>query len=101
MIAVRLETQEKLVSGLSRTLIPQRCYLYMKKAELIPVLIVSSLLLFYVVLAFLDKASGFTSFIFSFSPLLVIWLVYAVIRHGQYKGKELKSDEEFGYTDKL
>lgn len=72
----------------------------MKRAESIPVLIVSSLLLVYVVLVFWSKASGFAAFIFTFSPLWVIWLVYSVIRHGEYKGRELKADEEFGYTDK-
>ncbi len=73
----------------------------MKSAEFIPAFIVSSMLLVYVVLVFLGKASGFAAFIFTFSPLLMIWLVYSVIRHGEYKGRELKPDEEFGYTDKL
>lgn len=73
----------------------------MKRAESIPVLIVSGLLLVYILLVFRGKAPGFAAFIFTFSPLLVIWLVYSVIRHGEYKGRELKSDEEFGYTDKL
>lgn len=72
----------------------------MNKAEWIPALIVSSLLLVYCLLVFWGKASGFAAFIFTFSPLLVIWLVYSVIRHGEYKGRELESDEEFGYTDK-
>lgn len=72
----------------------------MKRSEAIPVLIVSSLLIIYIVLCFWDKAFFFTALIFTISPLLMMWLVYSVIRYGEYKGRELKPDEEFGYTDK-
>jgi hypothetical protein len=37
--------------------------------------------------------------LFLFSPLLLLYLVYSVIRHGQYNGKELAEDEEWGYED--
>lgn len=75
--------------------------MYMLKAEWIPVLLVSSLLFIYVALVFWGKASFFTAIIFSLSPIFVIGLVYSVIRHGEYKDRELKTDEEFGYADKL
>jgi hypothetical protein len=35
-----------------------------------------------------------------FSPLLVLWLAYSVIRYGQFDGRELKEGEEFGYSDR-
>jgi membrane protein implicated in regulation of membrane protease activity len=34
------------------------------------------------------------------SPVFVIWLVYAVIRHGGPGLRELGPDEEYGYGDK-
>lgn len=76
-------------------------FIAMKKGMWIPVLTVSTLLLLYCLLVFGGKTSGFTAVIFSFSPLLMVWMVYSVICNGEYKGRELKPDEEFGYTDKL
>jgi hypothetical protein len=73
----------------------------MNRAEFIPVLVVSSLLFVYVVSLIWFKASFFSAIIFTLSPLLVIWLVYSIVRHGEYNGKELKADEEFGYADKF
>lgn len=35
-----------------------------------------------------------------FSPLLVVWLAYSIIRNGQFDGRELKEGEEFGYGDR-
>ena len=37
--------------------------------------------------------------LFLFSPMLLVYLFYSVIRHGQYTGKELKDEEEWGYED--
>ncbi|HVV70362.1 MAG TPA: hypothetical protein VHI52_02510 [Verrucomicrobiae bacterium] len=34
------------------------------------------------------------------SPLFVLWLVYAVIRHGGPAPRELDPGEEFGYADR-
>ena len=34
-----------------------------------------------------------------FSPFLICWMVYTVLKHGKYNGPEL-GDEEFGYQDK-
>ena len=35
-----------------------------------------------------------------FSPLLLCWMVFTVLKYGRYTGKELGDDEEFGYQDK-
>jgi hypothetical protein len=37
---------------------------------------------------------------FLLSPFLVLWMVYSIIKHGVYKGKELEENEEWGYADK-
>ena len=37
---------------------------------------------------------------FLFSPVLVAWMVYTVIKYGKYSGKELDEGEEWGYEDK-
>lgn len=37
---------------------------------------------------------------FLFSPVVLVWLVYTVIRYGSYKGPELGEKEEFGYQDR-
>jgi hypothetical protein len=34
-----------------------------------------------------------------FSPLLICWMVYTVLKRGKYEGPSL-GDEEFGYQDK-
>jgi hypothetical protein len=34
------------------------------------------------------------------SPVFVVWMAYAVIRHGHPPGRELGPDEEFGYGDR-
>lgn len=38
-------------------------------------------------------------FMFSLSPVLLIWMVYTVLKYGVYSGKELKDNEEWGYED--
>ena len=75
--------------------------MFMKKSEIVPVIIVSSLLLVYTILVMFDLAPFFTAVVFSLSPFLVIWMVYSVIRYGENKEKELQPDEEWGYSDKV
>ena len=36
---------------------------------------------------------------FLFSPILVCWMIYTLLKQGKYNGPEL-GDEEFGYQDK-
>ena len=35
-----------------------------------------------------------------FSPLMMVWLTYTVIRYSNYDSKDLKEDEEYGYCDR-
>ena len=37
--------------------------------------------------------------LFLFSPIVVLYLVYSVLRYGVYSGKELDKDAEWGYED--
>jgi hypothetical protein len=34
-----------------------------------------------------------------FSPLLLVWMTFTVIRYGKFSGRELKEGEEYGYDD--
>lgn len=72
----------------------------MKKAEIFSLAVVSGMLLVYSVLILLELAPIVTGFIFMASPILVIWMVYSVIRHGEYKDMDLKPGEEWGYNDR-
>lgn len=38
-------------------------------------------------------------FMFSISPVILIWMVYTILKFGTYSGKELKDNEEWGYED--
>ncbi len=56
-------------------------------------------LLVYVIVLQLDFLPNVTTVLFFFSPALLVWLAYTVIRHGKYTGTDLKEDEEWGYQD--
>ena len=70
----------------------------MNKKEAIPVIVVSILLFFYAVLILFQIRLPVAYFIYIVSPLCVGLLVYSVIRHGEYKGRESEKDEEWGYA---
>ena len=71
---------------------------YMNRNEMIPVVTVSLLLLVYCILI-LTGTSGFaTGVIFFLSPLFIGWMVVNVIRQGEYKGRTLEDDQEWGYS---
>ncbi len=64
------------------------------------VIIVSLILLIYCILINTNAPLSMVYFIFTFSPFLLAWLVYTIIRFGIYKGKELEDEEEWRYQDK-
>ena len=72
----------------------------MQKAALIPVWVVSVLLALYIVLIARETGLDWAVLIFLLSPFAVAWMVYSVIRHDRYRGRELEADEEWGYTDR-
>lgn len=56
-------------------------------------------LLIYVLFLQLNILSNVTAVLFFFSPAVLVWLAYTVIRYGTYKGAVLKEDEHWGYQD--
>jgi hypothetical protein len=69
------------------------------KPEIAAVTLVSALLLIYTIFATLEVFMASVLLVFSLSPLLVIWMVWVVLRHGTYHGGELEAEQEFGYAD--
>lgn len=53
------------------------------KRIIAPLFITTLYLIIYVVSAELDTTTRFTLFLFSLSPVPVIWMVYKVLRDGQ------------------
>lgn len=70
------------------------------KHDMIAVVAVSILLLVYTIFAALELFIGMVMLTAGLSPLAVIWMVWAVIRHGEYHGPELQSGQEYGYLDR-
>ena len=70
------------------------------KHDMIAVLTVSALLLLYTVFASLELYLEFVFLAVGMSPLFIIWMVWAVIRHGEYNGPELRGEQEYGYLDR-
>lgn len=71
----------------------------MLSRDIIAVSLATFYLLIYIILLQFDATirAGFTMLLFS--PFIICWMVYAVLRHGRFYGKEL-NDREFGYQDK-
>ena len=57
-------------------------------------------LLLYLIFIFYSASPSLVMLMFAFSPLLIIWMAYIIIRYGTYTGEELKENEEWGYEDK-
>jgi hypothetical protein len=64
--------------------------------ETIAVAGVSLTLLIYTILASTGVLLTWVALIFSISPLLIIWMVWVVLRFGEYQGEELQEEQEFG-----
>lgn len=62
-----------------------------------PVFLATAYLVAYCIMVQVQPAIATVMFIFS--PLVVIWMVYAVLKYAEYKGRELGTDE-FGYQDR-
>jgi hypothetical protein len=57
----------------------------------------------YLALYYMFFFAGFDNiitFMFVFSPIVVIWMVITILKRGKYKGTELNQNEEWGYEDK-
>jgi hypothetical protein len=71
----------------------------MKQANF-AVISVSIYLLIYTIFAHSPAMAWLTPTMFVLSPFLVIWMVYTVLKKGEYNGPELASEQEFGYQDR-
>ena len=71
----------------------------MKRPAVAAILATIYLVLYCITLQF-EYLRPIGMYMFLFSPLIVLWLVYTVIRHGRYTGRELDEQEEFGYQDR-
>lgn len=70
----------------------------MKKPGFV-IALVTIYLFTYAILGQLNIDLKIMALLFAFSPFLVIWMVYTVLKHGKYSGKELSENEEWGYQD--
>ena len=75
------------------------CIIGMKQAYF-AVILVSIYLLIYTIFAHSPAMGWLTPTMFVLSPFLVIWMVYTVLKKGEYNGPELASEQEFGYQDR-
>lgn len=66
----------------------------------IATILVTLYLLVYVILHQSGAELRVLAWMFVFSPALVIWMVYTILRYGIYGGAELAEQEEYGYQDK-
>lgn len=71
----------------------------MLQKDVFAAVFVTLYLVIYVVLLQFDTTQFYGFRMLIFSPLLLCWMVYTVLKHGKYKGQEL-GEEEFGYQDK-
>jgi hypothetical protein len=70
------------------------------KRDILSATIVTTYLVVYTVLFHAGAPLPVLGSMFLLSPFLVLWMVYSIIKHGVYKGKELEETEEWGYADK-
>ncbi len=70
------------------------------KSEFVAISIVSLVLIAYSLCATFGIFLGFVFLTVSISPLLVIWMVWVVLKHGTFEGRELAEQEEYGYADR-
>jgi len=61
---------------------------------------VSIYLLIYTIFAHTPAMAWITPTMFVLSPFLVIWMVYTVLKKGEYNGPEFAPEQEFGYQDR-
>lgn len=71
----------------------------MKKRENLSVAIVTCWIVVYCVLLLFEENASYAIVMLTLFPLLMFWMIYQILKHGKYKGPELKNDE-FGYQDK-
>lgn len=72
----------------------------MKRNAVQVVVLVTLLLLVYCICVLTGWGIPFAELFFVLSPVLVIWMVVAVLKGHDTPVPELKEDQEWGYADK-
>jgi len=62
-------------------------------------IVVTTCLVIYQVLCYLEIGSNIIFTIFFISPLLLLWMVLTILKDKKTKIKDLKEGEEWGYRD--
>lgn len=75
------------------------CFNSMSK-ELFPVFVATLYLLVYTLLAVFNIQIPLVFLLFSFSPVIVIWMVYKVLTADVGPIRELEENEHWGYQDR-
>jgi len=70
----------------------------MKKFK-IAIIFATVYLLVYVLLIQINFDYAFIFIMFSFSPVVLVYMVYQILKNGRYLGKELGANEAYGYQD--
>jgi hypothetical protein len=83
----------------AKTFFGVHCFDSMKH-EFVAISIVSLILVAYTLCAAFGIFLGLVMLTVSVSPLLVIWMVWVVLKHGTFEGRELLENEEYGYADR-
>lgn len=68
--------------------------------ELFPVFVATLYLLVYTLLAVFNIQIPLVFLLFSFSPVIVIWMVYKVLTADVGPIRELEENEHWGYQDR-
>ena len=71
----------------------------MQRKGFFSVIFVTFYLIIYCILLQFDKTRDYAVWMFLFSPILLCWMVYDVLKNAKYDGSEL-GEKEFGYQDK-
>lgn len=64
------------------------------------IIFTTAYLLIYCIFLQVQHLQGLAVGMFLFSPFVLCWMVYVILRYGRYTGRELSEDEEFGYGDR-
>lgn len=57
-------------------------------------------LLAYIIVLHTSGSLPFMLLMLAFSPVLMVWMVYLILKYGVYSSRELEDGEEWGYEDR-
>jgi hypothetical protein len=72
----------------------------MANKDIFSIYLATLYLIAYIILLQFETTIDYAIVMSLFSPLLICWMVYSVLRYSKYNGPEL-GNEEFGYRDKI